>query len=226
MHLILLVLATAPVDYEAVKADLDSLRARTQAQYAKASTASKKSAVLAAARTELITAFDTQLFPAWAGTPWDFYGTSEVPREGKIACGYYVSTLLRDAGFKIERVKLAQQASEWIVRTLAEDDETLRFRNADLKTLLQQVRTKLGEGLFVVGMDFHVAYLRIDSKGEQLCHSAVLEPVAAVCEDAATSAGFVSGYHVIGKLFAEPQLKGWLVGQNFPTECPKGCRNY
>lgn len=164
-----------------------------------------------------LAAFDTQLFPAWAGTAWDFYGTTEVPRQGQIACGYYVSTLMRDAGFKVERIKLAKEYSGRIVRTLAEDDETLRFRDVPLAALLQQVRVRLGEGLFVVGMDFHVAFLRIDSRGEQLCHAAFFEPKSAICEDAATSPGFASSYHVVGKLFADAQLRGWLAGQSFPV---------
>jgi hypothetical protein len=45
--------------------------------------------------------------------------TSETPGRGEIACGYFVSTVLRDAGFGVERVRLAQQASERIVRTLS-----------------------------------------------------------------------------------------------------------
>jgi hypothetical protein len=217
MAFVLLVLLATPTDYGAVKADLAALRQRTQAQVANAPTVAKQAAALSFARAALVTAFDTQLFPAWAGTPWDFYGTTEVPREGQIACGYYVSTLMRDAGFKVERVELAKEASEHIVRTLAEAGETLRFRNAEPPKLLAQVRAKLGEGLFVVGMDFHVAFLRIDPKGEQLCHAAAFEPRAAVCEDAATSTGFVSRYHVVGKLFADAQLRGWAAGQRLPT---------
>lgn len=217
MHLTLLVLLAAPADYSAVKAELSALRQRTQVQLAKAATEPQRAAALASAREQLLAAFDTQLFPAWAGTPWDFYGTTQAPREGKIACGYYVSTLMRDAGFKVERVKLAQQASEWIVRTLAENDQTLRFREIEARPLLAQVRRKLGEGLFVVGMDYHVAFLRIDAKGEQLCHAAFFEPKAAVCEDAATSPGFASAYHVVGKLFADAQLRGWLEGRSFPV---------
>ncbi len=216
MHLALLVLLAVPVDYDAAKADLSSLRERTLSQYARATTPAKKSAVLSAARAQLISAFETQLFPAWAGTPWDFYGTTEVPREGKIACGYYVSTLMRDAGFKVARIKLAQQASESIVRTLAEDDGTLRFRDVEAGKLLDDVRAKLGEGLFVVGMDYHVAFLRVDAAGARLCHAAFFEPKVAVCEDAATSPGFASTYHVVGRLFGDAQLKGWLDGQSFP----------
>ncbi len=154
----------------------------------------------------------------WAGTTWEFYGTTEVPREGAIACGYYVSTLMRDAGFKVERVKLAQQASEYIVRTLAAPEQTMRFRDGDVKSLLASLRATHGEGLYVVGMDFHVAFLRVDAKSEQLCHLAVFAPTAVLCEDAATSAGFVSRYHIVGKLFSDAQLRAWLDGAAIPVK--------
>ena len=70
-----------------------------------------------------------ELIPPWVGTEWAFYGTTQTPGEGEIACGYFVSTVLRDAGVKVERVKLAQQASEYIVKTFAEAEHVRRFRN-------------------------------------------------------------------------------------------------
>lgn len=38
------------------------------------------------------------LMPCWYGTPWDFNGCTTEPGKGSIACGYFVSTVLRDAG--------------------------------------------------------------------------------------------------------------------------------
>src|SRR6188474_3208784 len=43
------------------------------------------------------------LFTCWLGTPWDFYGTTQTPGKGKIACGYFVTTLLRDMGASVNR---------------------------------------------------------------------------------------------------------------------------
>ena len=211
--LLALLLAAAPPDYETVKSDLALLRERTALRYAKASSIAKKAVVLAETRGALLTAFDDQLFPAWAGTPWDFYGTTEVPRDGKIACGYFVSTLMLHAGFKVPRVKMAQQASEYIVRSLAEPEETLRLHDLERAAVIDRVRARLGEGLFVVGMDYHVGFLRLTARDAQLCHAAFFEPTAMLCEPAATSQGFSSGYHVIGKLFADVQLRAWLEGK-------------
>src|ERR1700741_5295000 len=52
------------------------------------------------------------LLPCWYGTPWGFYGTTEEPGQGTIACGYFVTTVLRDAGCSLQRIKLAQYPSE------------------------------------------------------------------------------------------------------------------
>lgn len=172
---------------------------------------------LPAARKALLAAFDAELFPAWEGTPWEFYGTSQTPGEGAIACGYYVSTLLRDAGFRIERVQLAQQASEKIVKTFAEEKDIQRFRRAALPDLLARVREKHGEGLFIVGMDLHVGLLRVTGDRALLCHSAVLEPRHAVCHDAATSPGMISQYHVVGPVLSDARVRDWLRGRAVPT---------
>src|SRR6187455_2399459 len=37
------------------------------------------------------------IIPGWIGTAWNFNGTSEKPQQGSIACGYFVTTILRDA---------------------------------------------------------------------------------------------------------------------------------
>lgn len=176
-----------------------------------------RAAAHTAAREALLTALDQELFPAWEGTPWDFYGTSETPREGAIACGYYVTTLLRDAGFRLERVHLAQQASEWIVKTLAAERDIQRFRRADLGELVRAVRKKHGEGLFVVGMDLHVGLLRLTQTQALLCHAAVLAPRHAVCEDAVSSPGMVSSYHVVGPVLTPARLEDWLRGRPLPS---------
>ncbi|WP_225432174.1 hypothetical protein, partial [Limosilactobacillus reuteri] len=46
------------------------------------------------------------LFSHWKNTAWDFNGTSTVPGEGSIACGFFVTTLLQDMDLNINRRKL------------------------------------------------------------------------------------------------------------------------
>lgn len=184
-------------------------RVELASEHARARTADARAEVLSRAREALLSAIDGELFPAWLGTPWEFHGTTETPGEGAIACGYFVSTVLRDAGLRVERVRLAQQASELIVKTLSPSSEILRFRNRRIEEVLAAVRER-GDGLYVVGLDFHVAFLRIAGDRAELCHSSVFEPVAVVCEPAAEAQGMVSRYHVVGRLFTDRQLLDWL----------------
>jgi hypothetical protein len=179
--------------------------------------ASPSKARVAKARAALLEAFDRDFFPAWEGTPWDFYGTSETPREGKIACGYYVSTLLRDAGFKVERVKLAQQASEKIVKTFAAPSEIQRFRNVDPAEVVKQVRARHGPGLYIVGLDYHAGLLRLTADAAFFCHAAVLGDAKATCEKAETSPGMVSSYHVIGPALSDARIADWLAQREVLT---------
>ena len=60
----------------------------------------------------------------WIGTKWDFNGVSEEQKKFTIACGYFVTTVLRDAGFQIARSKLAQCASEQMIRSLVQPEKT------------------------------------------------------------------------------------------------------
>ena len=46
------------------------------------------------------------IIPHWYGTPWDFNGHTSIPNQGEIACGYFVSTTLRDIGLKLNRFKM------------------------------------------------------------------------------------------------------------------------
>src|SRR5688572_8973658 len=56
------------------------------------------------------------LFQFWKNTPWAFYGKTEVPNCGAVACGYFVTTLLRDLDFSIPRIAWAEMASETFIR--------------------------------------------------------------------------------------------------------------
>ena len=51
-----------------------------------------------------------KIIPHWYGTPWSFGGHTAIPNQGKIACGYFISTTLRDMGINLNRYKLAQKS--------------------------------------------------------------------------------------------------------------------
>jgi hypothetical protein len=195
---------------------LQKKREALQQRYKNATKAEKGDA-LAEAKAALFTSLREEIFPAWFGTQWDYSGTTQTPGEGKIACGYFVSTTLRDAGLKVERIKMAQQASENIVRTLTPETNIWRFRKTGVVPVLERVRTQ-GDGLYVVGLDNHVGYLSNVSGEVSFCHSSYLAPSVVVCEPAESAEALRSNYYVVGELLTEQLLLKWLYQEKFVTE--------
>lgn len=174
--------------------------------------------VLAEARAVQVEAARAHLLPAWLGTAYAYDGTSEVPGEGRIACGYLVSTVLRDLGHLVDRVPLAQSAAEQIVRTVAEEPEIARFWGAAPEEVVASVAER-GEGLYVIGLDTHVGFLLVNAGGEvELCHASKRRAAGGVvCEEAASSPSMRSRYHVVGDALGVRTLEAWLHGEALPT---------
>jgi hypothetical protein len=76
------------------------------------------------------------IIPAWIGTAWDFNGITETPQKGNIACGYFVTTVLRDAGLPIARVKLAQCASGQMITSLVQSKYISHYSNVLLEDFI------------------------------------------------------------------------------------------
>lgn len=195
---------------ERLKADRTALSKRYLA-----ASSTEKHKVLAESRTRVLDALTREIFPFWEGTPWSFYGSTQVPQEGEIACGYFVSTTLRDAGFRVERVRLAQQASSLIIESLTGAQDTL-WLGADVEKVVSRIE-KEEEALWVVGLDYHVGYLWHHDQTTTFCHSSYLGAATVVCEDARTSPAMVSNVHVIGKLFDDEMMDRWLREKKFST---------
>ena len=177
----------------------------------------ERAAVLQDAREAARKRIVGEVFPPWFGTRWDFNGVSQTPGEGTIACGYFVSTVLRDAGFKVERVRLAQQASENIVRTLSPPDAIRTFRNQTPDDVIEALRA--GEdGLFAVGFDYHVGFVVKEGETVTFCHSSWINSGGVACEDPASTGAWYSTYYVVGRLFDDPMLIAWLEEVAIPTK--------
>lgn len=108
------------------------------------------------------------LFTCWLGTPWDFNGTTEVPNNGKIACGYFVTTLLRDMGVAINRIKHAQCASEEMILAVCLKNSIHRFSNENISTFIEKINEP---GLYVVGLDFHTGFILNDGTKTYFIHA-------------------------------------------------------
>ena len=204
-------------NYKDSVARLEAERLRFASRYQHASS-TERAAVIADARAVITRSIYDDLFPAWYGTPWDFNGTSEIPQQGKIACGYFVSTILRDAGLKVERVRLAQQASENIILSLTTNTFVKRFRRVPINEFVNVVK-QWGPGIYIVGLDVHVGFIVNTGADVYFIHSSYIEPYAVVSEKAIESKILASSnYRVLGNVFADDVLiTNWLTQREFKT---------
>jgi hypothetical protein len=159
------------------------------------------------------------VLPRWDGTPWAFEGTSKTPGQGSIACGYFVTTTLQEAGIHVERAKLAQQPSEDIIKSLVPASAIARFSDVPVEKFTAAVAAR-GDGLYVVGLDIHVGFLIVRGGEVLFHHSSYVDAAKVVREKAAISGPLVgSRYRVIGKLFTDDALiDAWLLGAPVATK--------
>lgn len=186
--------------YRQVKANIKAKRTALQGRYeASNGDVEAQRVILQQARDYLLHTIPDELLPYWYGTPWDFNGYSNQPREGVIACGYFVSTPLKHIGFPINRYRVAQQAAAIIVDTLCSDKWS--YRNVD--RLIEDLLSKPDE-LYIVGLDYHVGFLLKRGTDIHFIHSSYYDPVAVVKEDARNSLVFhSSNLYVVGPLLTE-----------------------
>ena len=204
-------------DYQAKLKTIAHEKSQLAAEYRAANQAAKK-AIDQKAQAKFIALIETEIVPFWYGTDWDFYGTTEKPGEGKIACGYFVTTVLRDAGVRVNRVSLAQQASENIIKSLTSEAHIQRFRNQSVEKFVEKIKQS-GAGLYVVGLDFHVGFILQDNDETYFIHSSYVEPAEVVREKAVESTVLASSkYRVVGKISGDSQfIVKWLDDSPIPT---------
>lgn len=195
--------APANLNYDSCKKTILQLKQKNKADW-NALSPLKKEKLFTTAVTETI-------IPAWIGTAWDFNGTTETPQKGAIACGYFVTTVLRDAGLRIARTQLAQCASEKLITTLIQPRFIHRFSNIAIADFVQAVQQQ-GYGLYIVGLDNHVGFIYNDGSAVYFIHSTFVG-TRNVQKEKAISSGVLaqSRYKVLGKLSAdENTLNKWM----------------
>lgn len=204
--------------YTATKEKLTASQAAYRAEYLKAGTA-RRGEIVAAARAEVLKAIVEELFPAWYGTTWAFEGVTQVPGEGEIACGYFVTTLLRDAGFKVQRAKLAQQASQRIIKTVAAANDIKLTYEKPIAEVEAQFKAA-GPGLYIVGLDQHTGFVLNDGVANFFIHSSYYRPPFSVVREPVTGHNplFHSKYRMSGKILGDAMMRKWILGEDFPMK--------
>ncbi|MBU1915034.1 MAG: hypothetical protein KJ563_07555, partial [Candidatus Thermoplasmatota archaeon] len=198
---------------------IDAARIRLSEKLCAADDETRRRAALSEAGIYLEATLVDSIWPAWMGTPWEFSGTTEVPGEGTIACGYFVTTTLRDAGFDLPRVELARLASEVMIRRLADPADVRRYSDTPIVDFVQSVTT-MGDGIYIVGLDCHVGFLLVGDGGVRFCHCSYVSPRCVTLETASESWPLVSSrYRVVGKIIPVSRItEAWLSGRRMGEE--------
>lgn len=155
------------------------------------------------------------IIPHWYHTTWAFEGHTNIPNDGEIACGYFVSTTLKHFGFNLNRYKMAQQAGLNEALSLQKKSELNTFRNITYTSLKEKL-LKEPEGLYFVGLSNHVGYLLIKGNELYFIHSSYCD-YEVIIELAEHSYCFESDIYVVASLSNnKPLLKKWLFNEHIP----------
>ncbi len=199
--------------YDELKAEVEADRKRFAAAYAGAGI-SERDSIIDTARNYLFDIITSDFFAQWYGTEWDFNGTTHTPRMGKIACGYFITTLLEDAGFRIPRTFWAQQASEYYITRMTSDVK--RFSN---KPLVEVARYFDGreDGLYIVGLDNHVGFVVKKDSCLRFVHASYYDPKTGVQSEKLNSDNplAVSSYRVAGRILDDEMIQKWLTEEKW-----------
>ena len=194
---------STPINYDSCKKQILFVKQKNKTSWSALSKDEKEKIFTRAVAETII--------PNWIGTKWDYNGISEKPQQGNIACGYFVTTVLRDAGLNLARTKLAQCASEQMITTLIQPKYIKRFSNIDMAVFIKAIQQQ-GYGLYVVGLDNHTGFIYNDNKQVYFIHSTFVGTRNVQKENAAASWVLKqSKYKVLGKLSTdEKMLERWI----------------
>ena len=160
------------------------------------------------AKAILFSVVDTMIPHYWVGTTWDFNGTSTEPKHGNIACGYFLTTTMKQTGYTINRVYMAQQASSVLIKSYCSDIRTMGSVAALKKYLLDQPDSST----YILGLDFHVGFVT-KNKGEMyFIHSNYINREGVIREKIEESQALASNsFFMIGSMNAnKTRVSEWM----------------
>ena len=154
------------------------------------------------------------IIPYWYGTAWDFNGYTAKPKQGVIACGYFVSTTMLHAGFNLNRYKMAQKASMEEALCL-EPKDSLFIRYTSRDKFVKEFSSNAKDGIYLVGLSFHVGYLYKSANDLFFIHSNYIDHQGVIKEKAMESQALeASDVFVVADITNNKSLlKKWLSGE-------------
>jgi len=156
-----------------------------------------------------------RIIPFWEGTEWSFEGHTSIPKEGKIACGYFVSTTLKDIGLNLNRYKLAQQSPINEARSLALNTKVIEIAEGSTEKNILKINNSLKDGIHFIGFDSsHVGYVLKENEQLYLIHSNYIEYKGVEIEKIEKSDVFASynRYYLAELSTNQNFLKNWING--------------
>lgn len=202
------------LSYSGAKTHAKKWRTQLQQEYNTISDSAKAHRLLDSAATLLSKALLLQIIPHWYGTEWDFNGHSPTPNQGQVACGYFVSTTLRDAGLQLNRYHLAQKGpldEALCISMQVNEVNTYTFENIDQQLLA------LADGLYFVGLDNHVGYLYKHMGRTYFIHSNYIANKVMVETTQASEAFHSNDYHIVSISQNMEMARRWLLQKEIET---------
>lgn len=207
-----------PKTYAVLSTEIERWRIDLAQRYAKAKSPLEREVVEQDARLVLEQALPAMM-RCWLGTPWDFDGTAEGPGKGKIACGYFVATVLKDAGFRVDRYRLAQQPSENILRSFLTKESCSLTVGKPYDAFASELE-QVAPGIYVIGLDTHVAFLLVEKTGFRFIHSSGSAPWCVVDEGREEAQVLrKSNWRMLGNFTGDSGvLRSWLKGEKIAVK--------
>lgn len=204
-----------PQKYAVLVAELERWRTDLAKRHAAAKNQEERKTVEQDARVILETVLPAMM-RCWLGTPWDYNGTAAKPGDGSVACGYFVATVLKDAGFQLNRYRLAQQPSENILRTFLPKSACSLTIGQKYKNFAANLE-KSPPGIYLIGLDTHVAFLVVESGSFRMIHASGSRPWCVVDEPRDHAPVLEkSNWRMIGNLTGDARLvRRWLLRDKF-----------
>ena len=190
-----------------------------QTRYKSAVTKNEKKLVLADAKIFILNSILNTILPQWMGTPWSFEGHSEQPNTGSIACGYFVSTTLNQCGFNINRYKLAQKNPKNEALIIQLDNSIEHFENKSVSEFKSYFLKNKKDGIYFIGLDFHVGYLQKEGEHLYFIHSNYINSEGVVKEEISSSKAFKSSHYYVANITQNDLLiKKWILNEVISTK--------
>lgn len=196
------------LSYISLKSDINISRKQLAQSY---KISANKSETLNQIRNKFTAHLVSEIIPQWYGTKWSFDGYSETPKSGSIACGYFVSTTLRDVGLNINRYKLAQKAPYHEAEAIACGTSIETLQDKSKEELKAYFIKNKKDGLYFIGLDFHVGFILKEGQNIYFIHSNYINNSGPIKEKINDSRVMKSSvYHFCNITHNDVLLKKWL----------------